>query len=214
MEHELFQSKPKRSVDVALVTDMIRNSSSGLGLHRTAAIELVLERSIEERRERMFTKGKNSIHPDPTPQLKRTSEAPDAPIPQVQSPAPAPATQPPSQHLLDDTAGIVTGPVSAPTKYERSQDSSPSEPAKIIKRVAPREEPPEDVETKPPPSEYFVELTCWRCNVKQLRSGLWLGVNCGLCPQGFLGPKMKCASCGMTRIDNVNACTSCHGKFK
>jgi hypothetical protein len=215
MEHEFFKSKLKRSVDVSLVSDIIRSSSLGLDLHRTAAIELVLETSIEERRERMFTKAKNSIQPDPTPQSKWANEAPGTPTPQVQSPAPAPATQPPSQSLPDDTAGIVTGTASASTKYEGSQDPSPpSEPAKMIKKVAPRSEPPAGVETKPSPSEVFVELACCMCDVKQPRSGLRGDFRCSLCPGNFFGSWMKCVGCGTTRYPGVDACIICQGKFK
>ena len=70
MEHGLFQSRLKPSVDGALVSGIIRGSSSGLNSHRAAAIELILEGSIRERRERMFTKGKNSLRSDSTPQPK------------------------------------------------------------------------------------------------------------------------------------------------
>jgi len=77
MEHELFQSELKPSVDGALISGMIRSSSSGLHSHRAAAMELILERSIQERRERMLAKAKNSLRPDPTSQPK--SGAPDIP---------------------------------------------------------------------------------------------------------------------------------------
>jgi len=70
MEHELFQSELKPSVDGALISGMIRSSSSGLHSHRTAAMGLILERSIQERRERMLTKAKNSLRLDPAPQSK------------------------------------------------------------------------------------------------------------------------------------------------
>jgi len=70
MEHELFQSELKPSVDGALISGMIRSSSSGLHSHRAAAMELILEKSIQDRRERMLTKAKNSLRPDPAPQLK------------------------------------------------------------------------------------------------------------------------------------------------
>ena len=84
MEHELFQSKLKASVDGALVSEMIRSSSSGLNSHRAAALELIIEKSIQEHRERMTRKAKDSLRPDPTPQPK--SEAPNIPTPQAHSP--------------------------------------------------------------------------------------------------------------------------------
>jgi hypothetical protein len=213
MEHELFQSELKRSVDGALVSDIIRDCSSGLNSHRTAAIELILERSIEERRERIFAKAKNNnLRRDSIPRSKRTSEAPDTPTPQVQSLAPAPVPQPPSQSLPDDATGVVTRPVSASVKYERSQDSlAPSKPAKMIKKVARCEEPPADVETNPSPSEDVVELVCPTCHVKRLQSQLPFGIWCPSCPQWST---MKCVGCGTIRVGDVDACTSCHRKFK
>ena len=60
MEYELFRSKLKPSVDGALISGIIRSSSSGLNSHRTAVMELMIEGSIHERRERMFEKAKNN----------------------------------------------------------------------------------------------------------------------------------------------------------
>jgi len=67
MEYELFRSKLKPSVDGALISGVIRRSSSGLNSHRTAVMELVIEGSIQERRERMFEKAKNNPRPQPLP---------------------------------------------------------------------------------------------------------------------------------------------------
>jgi len=75
MEHELFQSELKPSVDGALVSGMIRSSSSGLHSHRAAATELILERSIQDRRERMLAKTKDELRSDPIPQPE--GEAPN-----------------------------------------------------------------------------------------------------------------------------------------
>jgi hypothetical protein len=208
MEHELFQSKLKPSVDGALVSDMIRSSSSGLNSHRTAAMELILERSIQERRERMFAKAKNNLRPDPTPQPKRTSEVPNISIPKC-NPLPLPLfLQPPSQ-LPNDTTGTATSLVSASAKYEASQDSSAlSKPHKKIKKVARREELPADAKTNPSPSVDFVELECQGCHLKQLRSHLRSGVFCNPC--SWPRSRMKCVGCGTIRISDVDACTSCH----
>jgi hypothetical protein len=212
MEHELFQSKMKPSVDAASVSDIIRSSSSGLNPHRTAAIELILGRSIEERRERILAGDR--FWSDPTPQPKRTSEAPNTPTPQVQSSAPAPAPQRPSESFLDDTAMILTGPASASTKYEGPQDSlAPLGSTNTIGTGARCEELPEDVEQTPSPSEDFVELVCGRCGVKQPRNDLQRGIYCGSCPLKKW-TKMRCAGCGTNMAHNADACTSCHGKFK
>jgi len=68
MEHELFQSELKPSVDGALISSMIRGSSLGLNSHRAAAMELIIERSIQDRGERMLAKAKDELGPDPAPQ--------------------------------------------------------------------------------------------------------------------------------------------------
>jgi hypothetical protein len=197
MEHEFFHSKLKPSVDGVLVSDMIRSSSSGLNSHRTAAIELILERSIEEHRERMFDKAKNNLRRDSTPQPQN----------------PATASQPPSRSLLNDTTGIIPNPASASATHEAAQHSSiPSKLTKKIRGVVLRKEPPADVKTNPSTSEVFVELACQNCQVRRLRSQLPLGLYCSSCP--WPCPRMKCVSCGTVMVTNVDACTSCHGKFK
>ena len=207
MEHGLFQSKLKLSVDSAFVSDMIRSSSSGLSPHRAAAIELILERSIQERRERMFTKGKNSLLSDPTPQSK--SEAPNTPTSQVQSPTLATALQPSSRSLPNDNTGTVTSLGSASANHKTSQGPSTlSKPVKKAK-VTRCEEPPVDVKTTQSPSEDIVELVCECCHVRTLRIQLFFGLNCASCWGG-----MKCTGCGTARNNKVDACTGCHGRFK
>ena len=208
MEYELFQSELKPSVDGGLVSGMIRSSSLGLHPHRAAAMELILERSIQDRRERMLEKAKNSLRPDPTPQPK--SVAPDILTPQVQSSTPATASQPPSRSLPNDTTGTVTSVASALANHEASQVSSAlSRPTKKVEGG--HEEPPPDVKTNPSPSEDFVELVCSKCDVKQLRTSLYGGTGCSSC---FLPWPMNCTGCGTCRVSGVDACTSCHGKFK
>ena len=142
MEYELFRSKLKPSIDGALISSIIRSSSLGLNLHRTAVMELMIEGSIQERRERMSEKAKNNPRSDPTPQAKRTSVAPNISIPEAQPLAPAPASQPPSQPLPNDTTGTVTSLASAPSEYEVSQDSSGLLKSAKIEGVARCEEPP------------------------------------------------------------------------
>jgi len=216
MEYELFRTKLKPSVDGALVSDIIRNSSSGLSSHRTAAIELILERSIQERRERIsFVKAKNSGWSDLTIQPKRTSGAPGISIPEVQSPVPTPAPQLPPQSLANGATGFFANLAMTVPKHEASQGSSAlSEPAGEIK-VAEGEEQSAD-KTNPPTSEDFVELVCRRCNVKQLRGGLrgQSRICCGLCSGTYKGAYMRCVGCRTMGVGNVDACTGCHGKFK
>ena len=211
MEHELFQSKLKSSIDAILISGIIRSSSSSLNSHRTAAMELILQRTIWDRRERMFGKAKNSVRPDPTPQPKRASEVPSIPTSEVQPAPPALAPRSPSQPPLNDSStGNATSLAPVSVKYEALPNSSvPSKPAKKIK-----EEPPVYVNPNPSPSADFLELICPRCNAKQPRRDLWLNAYCSLCPRLKEGwTRVKCVGCG-ARADNVNACTGCHGKFK
>ena len=185
MEHELFQSKLKSSVDGALVSSIIRSSSSGLNPHRTAAMELILERSIQERRERMFAKAKNSVRPDPTVQPKRASGAPNIPIQKVRPPAPAPVPQPPSQFLIDDFLSFMT----RLPNLEASQGSSEDFVELACRRCNVK------------------QLR------RGLRSQS--RIYCGLCSSGLKkGTEMKCVGCGTVGAGNVDACTGCHGKFK
>jgi len=210
MEYELFRSKLKPSIDGASVSGIIRCSSSGLSSHRTAAMELVLEGSVRERRERMPKKAKNSLRLDPTLQAKRTSEAPNMSIPEVQLPAPAP-----SQSLPNDATGIVTSPASASAEHNGPPDSPAlSKRAKRIKVVR-SEKPLTDVKTNPSSSENFVEMACQNCGVRQLRSCLWSGLYCNPCPLRLeRTTKMKCVGCDTIRVDDVGACTGCHRTFK
>ena len=214
MEYELFRSKLKPSIDGALIPSIIRRSSSGLNSYRTTVMELMIEGSIQERRERVLEKGKKSLLPDPTPQAKRTSEAPNMSIPEVTSTAPAPAPQLQSQSWSNDATGIVTSPAPASAEYNTSPDPSALwRLARKKKRPARYQKPQADVETNPPPSdpEDFVVLECENCHSKQSRSSLLGGLHCGRLP--CLG-NMKCVGCGTIRAGNVDACTGCHRTFK
>jgi len=199
-----------------LVSSIIRSSSSGLHSHRTAVVELMIEGSIQARRERMFAKTKNSLRSDPTHHPKRTSEAQNmSSLPEVQPPAPAPASQSPSQSLPSDTTGNVTSPASASAKHNASPDlPALSEPAKKIEGVARGEEPPAVVKKNPSSSEDFVEMACQKCGARQPRSCLWEGIYCRPCPDWMVDVKMKCVGCGTIRVHDVDTCTGCHRKFK
>jgi len=211
MEHELFQSL-RASVDGTLVSDIIRSSSSGENSHRMAAMELILESSIQGRRERMLAKVRDSLQPDPTPQPKKKSQAPNTSTQEVQPPTPAPTPQslgsPPNA-----STDITTKPGPATAKCESSQGSStPTQSVTKTKKAARREEPPEDDRKNPPPSEDLVRLICRGCNVRQSRRHLRSGIYCSEC----LEPSYitRCAGCGTTRVDDVKTCTGCRRKFK
>lgn len=210
MEHELFQSRLKPFVHAALLSKMIRSTSSGENPHRAAAMDLVFERSIQERRERVSTKVKNKVQRDHTPRPERSSNAPDISIPQVESPLPPP--QPPSQLFLDSNTDFPS--LSSPSiKKEAPLDPpTPSKPGRKSKKAVRREEPPADAKINPPPSEGVVELACRSCGSRQLRSQLRSGIYCSFC----FGPTavMKCVNCGTIRINLADACDDCCGKFE
>ena len=210
MEHELFQSKLKPLVDSALIPYIIENSSSGEHPYRTAALELILEMSIQERRKRVLAKVKtNTSQQDPPPQPKPSSMVPKPPIQQAQPPVPVPQPQP--QPPSGFIAHYFARNVSAPTKVEASS-GPPTIPKTVMKtEVAQQKEPPADT-PKPVPSEDVVELVCMGCGVKQRRHGLASGLYCASCPRS--SSVMRCVGCGIVRAECIKICTNCRKKFK
>lgn len=201
MEHELFQSKLKPLVDRALLSDMIESSSSGEHPHRTAAVELILERSIQERRERMSAKVESDLQPDLVPEPKRTTTTP---IPEAKPPAPAP------QLPFQPSSSSV--PTLTSAKNETSPNSSSSsKPARKAKATG-REGPPAHTKVHPGPPDVVVELVCGGCRINHSRSKLCIGLFCPSCPTGW--DIMKCVRCGTIRTEKGETCTNCHGKFK
>ena len=214
MEHELFQSKLKPSVDGALLSNVIRSSSSGKNSYRTTAMELLFERSIQARRKRAFTKVEE-MRPDPTLQPMMSCETPNTSTAQIQSPTPPTALQSTSQSLSNVNTSIVTSPTPAATKHEVSQESPnlPKTPQKV--EVTRHEGPPADAKIDASSSEGIMQLVCQRCKVERLRSHPQRGVFCDRCPPlGWLSQLVKCAGCGTPRVSGVEACTYCHQKFK
>ena len=216
MEHELFQSKLKPSVDGALLSDIIRSSSSGQNSHRTAVMELLFERSIQARRERAFTKAKG-VRPYPTLQPTTTCEAPNVSTPRIQSPTPPTALQSTSQLLPNVDTSIATSLTPTVTEHKVSQHSpTRSKTPQKVEEVTQCEEPPADAKTDASSSKNIVQLVCQRCLVEQLRTHLRLGIYCDRCPPKgkWFSPVMKCVGCGTSRVSDVDACTNCHKKFR
>ncbi|KAF9793441.1 hypothetical protein BJ322DRAFT_1155521 [Thelephora terrestris] len=214
MEHELFQSKLKPLVDGALISYIIEGSSSGEHLHRTAALELILERSIQERRKRILAKAKNNgSQPDATHQPTGSSKTPKVPIQQVQPPTPTPAPAPqPQPQSYNFIAHYLARTAPAPVKAEASLASSTLPKPVARPEVVQREEPPPEIKTNPPPSEVVVELVCMGCGVKRYRCSLKSGVYCTSCPRS--SSVMRCVGCGTIRAENVKVCANCRKKFK
>jgi hypothetical protein len=212
MEHELFQSKLKPSVDDALLFNIIRSSSSGEYSHRAAAMELVFERSIQGRRKRDSAKVKDSLQPDPAPQLKG-SEPLETPNPPAELPIPAPTLPLPPQPLPNASTDIPAMPAPSFATHEAPLNlPTLSEPAQKTNEATLREEPQADAKTNPPPSEDTTQLACSWCGAKQRRSDLRFGIRCGSCPIWF--GAMKCVGCGSARLSDIEACTYCRRKFE
>ena len=212
MEHELFQSKLKPLVDDPLLSNIIRSSSSGEYSHRAAAMGLVFERSIQERRERDSSKVKDSLQPDPAPQLKG-NEPRKAPIPPAELSIPTSTLPLPPQPSPNASTDVPARPVPSFATHEAPQNIlTLSKPAEKANKGTRRKEPQADAKANPPPSEDTTRLACPWCGAKQRRSDLRSGGGCGSCPGWF--KTMSCVGCGGVRVGNTEACINCHRKFE
>lgn len=156
MEHDLFCSRLKPLVDRTLLFNIIEGSCLGEHPHRAAAMELVLGRSIQQRRERMLVKVKDP-QPDPNMQHQSSEDL----TPQLQPPTPA--TQPPSQ----SKSKPVVASASARTEASRGLSTLP-EPGKEIKGFQRSEFVPNST------ASLFTKKTvkCHRCG-HELPPGSW-----------------------------------------
>lgn len=190
MEHELFQSKLKSSVNIAFLSKMIRSSSSGENLHQAAAMELILERSIQERHQRTLAKAQNTLQLDPSPQPKEGSEELSTSIPPTEPSTPAPALQ------------------LAPQRSTRKPQLTSSETAPNPKLVS------KPVMTQGDPGKHRKPVRV-RCSVSNCgsilrQSELKDGFYCCNCPNQVF---TFCLNCGHCRNTNVRKCESCGLEF-
>ena len=81
MQHQLFHSKLKQSVEDSSLLEMIETSSSGENPHRAATMEMIFERSIQEHRERAALSAKEPTTQHPL--AKSTGEKPTTVEPTV-----------------------------------------------------------------------------------------------------------------------------------
>ena len=208
MEYELFRSKLKPLVDCASIVNIIDNSSSGEHPHRTAAVGLILERSIEERRKRMLEKVQKASQPDPTSQPEcstktptgLTSESQLQPLPLAPVPVPQPLPHSSSSSIL----------ASAPARTEALlQPSTLSEPEKEAK-----------VEPKPLASTktnlsggHTVKRVCFGCGA--VAPSIGCQSHNSPCFYGaHKEPPLKCTGCGTRTDRRTNFCVSCVGRFE
>jgi hypothetical protein len=202
MEHDLFWSRLKPLVDRASISNLIESSCSGEHSHRTAAMELVLERSIQERRKRALVKVKDASQPDPTPQHQSS----EALAPQLRSPTPVPVPtpQPPSQSTSSPVVALASA------KTEVPQDpSTPPEHGRETGGVQGQD--PARNKTESLNLQHTVGLTCADCGAKRSPSHFQFHL---ICPHTstFAG-HFKCDGCGTTRVGAIGFCTNCKGIF-
>ena len=187
-----------------MLTDIIESSASGEHPYRATAMELIIERSIRERRQRTLARSKDTPRPNPTSQLQISGERQNIPAQQAQSAVPASAPLTPPQSLLDPIAP-------ATVEHEAPRNSTLSKPVKKPREVQ-HDEPPANTKVSSQPLEAIVQLVCVSCGIKQRRSGLLSGVHCSICPERR--DTMRCLGCGTIRTEDVRACAGCHGRFK
>ncbi|KAF9793429.1 hypothetical protein BJ322DRAFT_1103824 [Thelephora terrestris] len=156
-EHDLFCSKLKPLVDRTLLFDIIEDSCLGEHPHRAAAMELVLERSIQQRRERMLVKVKDP-QPDPNMQHQSSEDL----TPKLQPPTPA--TQPPSQ---SKSKPVVVSASPKTSEASRGLSTVP-EPGKEIKGVR-RKKSVTKITTNPSTKD---TRTCDKCG-DRIPPGSW-----------------------------------------
>ena len=207
MEHELFQSKLKPLVDANLLSKIIGSSSSGESPHRTAAMELIFERSIQERRERTLARVRESPQPGPVPEPKRRSEKSNAPIQPADAPIPAPAPQQKSR----------PPPKPQPTPGETDQNPLLASVRKTTPAAtqsdasAQRKSVPNSRKSdSKPPDDTFLRCSVKSCGVPHGRDGLKDGLYCGVCPNQTA---TLCAYCGVHRSTKVRNCKGCGLRF-
>ena len=210
MEHELFQSELKPSVDDSLLSKIIRGSSSGENSHRAAVMGLIFERSVQERRERMATRLRDSLRPGPMPEPKRSNEWLNNSIRPAEPPAPAPAPQP--------VLRPPPQPQSTPREAAQNQKSVPRpEPthrmnlAEMLSQEGVHRKSVPDVRTSDskPTKDTFLRCPVRSCGASLGRYHLKDGLHCGVCGNRA----MLCANCGVCRSTNVKNCSGCGLRF-
>ena len=206
MEHELFQSELKPSVDDDLLSKIIRSSSSGENPHRAAAMESIFERSVLERRERVAARVRESLRSEPTPEPKRSNERSNNPIRSADPPAPVPAPKPVSRR---------------PPKPQSTPRETPQKPV-------PRPEPTHSIsmaemlggmgvhrtsvpnsrmsDSKPSSEGAFLVCSAKGCGGYGGLSGLKDGLYCGICPGRVATHCVNCGDCRSTKVKNCGDC--------
>ena len=117
MEHKLFYSKLKPSVEDSTLFEIIGSSSSGEKSHRAASMELIFERSIREHKERIAACAKESKTQPPPADPSVTDKKPTIDKESAMSKKPATGKEP-----AVDEKPVTTEP--APVKPKKRQPPS------------------------------------------------------------------------------------------
>jgi len=210
MEHQLFQCELKPSVDDDLLSKIIQSSSSGENSHRAAAMELIFERSVRERRERMAVRVRDSLRPGPAPEPKRSNERMSNPIQPADPISPAPAPQPVSR----------SPPKPQSTPRETAQRLKPAPEPEPTQKTVPagiqsdtgthQKSAPDTKTSDSEPTITFLRCSAENCSGYGGRDGLKGGLYCGICRDQTAA---LCANCGFCRSTKVSNCKGCGLKF-
>lgn len=123
MQHKLFYSKLRPLVEGHSLLEIIRSSSSGENPHRSAAMELIFERSIQEHRERAVAKVKK-LKTEPSPAEPAVRDERSAEIETAVT-----DERPPTEPAVTDKKPATIKPT--PVKSEKKQ----SPPPKVTTRM-------------------------------------------------------------------------------
>lgn len=123
MEHKLFYSKLKPSVEDSALFEIIGSSSSGEKPHRAASMELIFERSIREHKERIAACAKESKTQPPPADPSVTDKKPTIDKESAMSKKSATGKEP----AMDEEPAVDEKPVTtepAPVKPKKRQPPS------------------------------------------------------------------------------------------
>ena len=139
MEHKLFYSKLKQSVEDSTLFEIIESSSSGENPHRAASMELVFERSIREHREWIAVSAKESKTPIPPSNLL------------VIDKKPAMEKKPAEKKPAEESKPVEER---KPVEKKPVEEKKPTEKKPVEKKPVTIEPAPAKIEKKrPPPSK-------------------------------------------------------------
>ena len=124
MEHKLFQTKLKSVMDSDSLFKVIKGSSLGEHPYRATVMQLIVERSIEERRKRMTTKVNDTPQSDPGTTGETTIMTTIIPTQQAEKPRAVP-------QLLSSTS-VSVSTTSAKEKSPKNSMPVPMDDVRLV----------------------------------------------------------------------------------